>query len=117
MALAARNGAPTDLPGWAPANVNSHCPDDARNFHISRAHGLCIPPAQLRTPARKSSNGVQSPRVDWTRSPSAGTSKGFVIVGRRFVTSSRQFRREDLAFAVNLLDETIELHVLVGVEL
>ena len=64
MALAARNGALTDLPGWAPANVNSHCPDDARNFHISRAHGLCIPPAQLRTPARKSSNGVQSPRLE-----------------------------------------------------
>src|SRR5215470_6999807 len=45
MALAARNGAPTDLPAWAPANVNSHCPDSYSQPNPSPlCLGVTLPP-------------------------------------------------------------------------
>ena len=46
----------------------------------------CKTGSRSRIPSEKSSIGVQPPRVCWTESPSARTSKGFLIVGTRLTT-------------------------------
>jgi hypothetical protein len=58
---------------------------DTSTFH-SRNTIRRSPASHPRTPAIKSSNGVLSPRLFFERSPSARTSKGFLIVGTRFAT-------------------------------
>jgi hypothetical protein len=60
---------------------------------------------QADTVPAKSSTGVQSPRIDETRSPLATTSKGFVIVGTNFAPSSVKFKPPPLsASGISRLD-------------
>ena len=53
----------------------------------------CKLTSQPRTPVKKSSNGVLLPRLFSETSPSARTSKGFLIVGQRVTSSRRQLKR------------------------
>src|SRR5262245_20877529 len=52
--------------------------------------------SQPRTPAIKSSIAVLSPRLSFERSPSASTSKGFLLVGTRVAPSTVQINAQVL---------------------
>jgi hypothetical protein len=69
--------------------------------------------ASALVPARKSSNGVQSPRLFFEMSPSAGTSKCFLIVvmGVAAPRSCSNGAARGLPFQVKLTELISPLHV------
>ena len=64
MALAARNGAPTDLPGWAPANLTSVAPQPNR-CRIGRTSPAGVAELQHRPATVNSSCAYWETGSDW----------------------------------------------------
>jgi hypothetical protein len=59
--------------------------------HFACYNSLRVDASQFARPAKKSSTGVLLPPLSFRRSPSARTSKGFLIVGQRVASIAEDF--------------------------
>src|SRR5215472_3095516 len=103
MALAARNGAPTDLPGWDPANLTSVAPQPNR-CRIGRTSPAGVAELQHRLATVNSSCAYWETGSDWlgeaTRASACRSSARYRL---RLARGGREDEwHVDLAFWLNL---------------